>query len=343
MLFSIVEIVKRRKNNFVFTVSYILLTVMAVFRYGQLTDYPNYEFLYEHPDQVMQDPLFSLIEIWCTEIGLDFIGFNIVIELTIMLLAYPFFKNKCSKSVFSLLVFYCYAFLILPMSAIRQGICLAFLLFSYDLLVKKRYLWFYVISFVGVFFHVSMLIVFILGITYSKRFYNSNLMLWVVCGFAIVALITPDLSGYIPSSLSSRTMGEAGDSKLMQMLLRSILLIPILYFKPPYGTDGYFAKGIYIVGFCLYCLFSFAPSLASRMEYYFRVFWCLSGAYAIFSMKKTYVRNLFLILVVLVHSVLFFKNINSFIVQGEYNESVTALNFPYVSIFNQDELDDYKN
>ena len=60
-------------------------------------------------------------------------------------------------------------------------------------------------------------------------------------------------------------------------------------------------------------------------------------------MKKTYVRNLFLILVVLVHSVLFFKNINSFIVQGEYNESVTALNFPYVSIFNQDELDDYKN
>ena len=168
------------------------------------------------------------------------------------------------------------------------------------------------------------------------------MIIWIIVAFTLVAVFTPDLSSYIPSSLSDRSMGEKGEGKVVQLLLRLSLIIPLLIIKPSYGTDGYFSKGICIVGYCLYCLFIFAPTVAGRMEFYFRTFWCLFGAYVIFKVKKTYLYNLLLIFVILIHSILFFKNINSFIVQGDYNEKVSLYNFPYISIFDQDELENYK-
>jgi hypothetical protein len=48
-----------------------------------------------------------------------------------------------------------------------------------------------------------------------------------------------------------------------------------------------------------------------------------------------------LLVLIAVHVVLFFKNIGAAISQGDYVESVTVYNFPYISIFDKSEIDKY--
>jgi hypothetical protein len=59
--------------------------------------------------------------------------------------------------------------------------------------------------------------------------------------------------------------------------------------------------------------------------------------------EKSRLRELILMGIIMVHMVIFFKNMNAFISQGDYDpDKVTMFNFPYVSIFDEDELHDYK-
>ena len=166
-------------------------------------------------------------------------------------------------------------------------------------------------------------------------------------GFTLIlelfALVTPDLTVLFPAFFDGRSIGDAEDSRLVQIVIRLSLIAPVLYLKPQFGTLAYYAKAIYIIGYAVYCLFAFAPTMAGRLEYYFRVFMCLFVAYMIFAEEKSYWRELIMLGVIMIHVGLFFKNMNAFIFQGDYDpDKVTMFNFPYVSIFDEDELHDYK-
>ena len=55
-------------------------------------------------------------------------------------------------------------------------------------------------------------------------------------------------------------------------------------------------------------------------------------------MGKIYLGNLNLVSILMIHVVLFFKNINAAFSQGDYHEeTVTMYTFPYMSIFEEDE------
>ena len=63
----------------------------------------------------------------------------------------------------------------------------------------------------------------------------------------------------------------------------------------------------------------------------------------IFVEEKSRLHELVLLGVIMLHVVVFFKNMNGFISQGEYDpDKVTMFNFPFVSVFDQDELQYYK-
>lgn len=343
--FSAIEMSSYKKSVLWFNIVYVLMTLMVMFRYGQLTDYFNYEYLYDNPDSMgeWRDPLYFLMERSCIALGLGYNGFVFIVGGLTMALAYPFFSRYCEQSAAALLVFYCYVFLILPMSAMRQGICLGMLLWSYSLLIEGKKLWFYIIMLIGSLIHFSMLAVALIGLFHRKDWFNRGFAKWIVFGLTIFALVTPDLTQYIPDVLGDRSLGEYEDSRLVQMSIRVLLIIPVLFIKPEYGTHGYYAKAICIIGYCLYCCLAFSSLIAGRFEFFFRVFYCLFIAQVLFNMGKIYLDHFLLACILMIHVVLFFKNMNAAIDQGDYYEDkVTMYNFPYISIFEEKELENYK-
>ena len=352
--FSIVELVSSTKNKYVFNFAYLLMTLMAMFRYGQFADYFNYEILYDNPDQwgAFRDPLYFVVVKACKMVGIDYTYYVMILGVLTMRITYSFFSEVCEKSIISLLVYYCYAFLILPMSAMRQGLCLALLLWSYTYLVNQRKTLFYSVVLVASLIHFSMIFVFVLGMFYDKKWFNDNLILYVVIGLTFFAIFTPDLSTYIPELLSDRSASEYEDSRLIQVAIRASLIFPVMFVKPPYGSHGYFAKSICIIGYCLYCFFSFSSIISGRLEFYFRTFLCLYVAYIVFydvecgfggRVNSMFGRKGVLCIIVAVHSVLFFKNMYAAIDQCGYNtQKVTMFDFPYISIFDKNELEKYK-
>lgn len=334
-----------KKSILWFNIVYVLMTLMVMFRYGQLADYFNYEQLYNNPDSMgeWRDPLFFVFERISIGIGISYEGFVFIVGCLTMTLCYSFFSKICDRSAAALFIFYCYVFLILPMNAIRQGVCMGMLLCTYSSLIEGKKKLFYFIIIIGALFHFSMFAVVLIALFYKKDWYNRSFVKWVVLGLTIFALVTPDLTKYIPDVLGDRSLGEYEDSRLVQMSIRALLIIPVLFIKPEYGTHGYYAKAICIIGYCLYCIFAFSSLIAGRLEFYFRVFYCLFVAHVIFKMGKVYLNHLLLGCILMIHVVLFFKNMNAAIDQGDYYEDkVTMYNFPYVSIFDEEELENYK-
>lgn len=343
VFFSFLEIYSEKRNLLWFNVAYGLMSFMAIFRYGQLTDYFNYEINYEHPEYVIRDPLFSFVMENCNAMGMSYMWFAILMSALIMALSYPFFRSICQGSLVSLLIFYSYVFLILPMSAIRQALCLAFLLCGFPLLLENRKWLFYTIVIIGGFIHFSMFSVILIGLFYQKKWYNEWYVGPILLGFTFFALVTPDLTAYMPDFLGDKSTGEYQDSRLVQVALRFIIIAPLIFIKPEEDTLGYYAKAICLIGYCLYCFLSFSSLIAGRLEFFFRIFMSLFAASIIFSEKKVYMDKLLLGTIIMIHVVLFFKNMNSFIVQGDYNQDkVNMFNFPYISVFDKDELQNYK-
>ena len=342
--FSLIEIVTHKRNWLCFDAVYALMTFMVMFRYGQLSDYTGYEMVYEYPEMTgIADPLYFIIQEFFKLIGINYKGFVMIIGALTMGLSYPFLSKYCNKSIASLFIYYTYEFLVMPMSSIRQGLGVALLLYGFTLILEERRKAFYILVEIGSFIHVSLLSVLLIPFFYNKNFYNQWYVACALAGLSLFALVTPDLTVLFPAFFDGRSIGDAEDSRLVQIVIRLSLIAPVLYLKPQFGTLAYYAKAIYIIGYAVYCLFAFAPTMAGRLEYYFRVFMCLFVAYMIFAEEKSYWRELIMLGVIMIHVGLFFKNMNAFIFQGDYDpDKVTMFNFPYVSIFDEDELHDYK-
>ena len=92
VFFSSIEVVTGLRSRRWFNLSYILMTFMATFRYGQMDDYFNYNINYENPDIYMDiDPLFGLLILLFKSISLEYTVFVAIISLSCMLLSYRFF------------------------------------------------------------------------------------------------------------------------------------------------------------------------------------------------------------------------------------------------------------
>lgn len=365
---SLIEIYRRKKYKQLFLLIYVVMTLMAIFRFGQLGDYFDYYYLYHNPI-LLRDPLFIVYAMAFQLCNASYQFFLTITELICFGLAFPFFYKTCRCSCISLLVFYCYSFLTCPMSALRQAVCLSMLLCSYSMLVEKKRVLFFLIVGIGSLIHLSFFAVALIGLFYDKRFFNRPIIIVIALLATGVMLSGIDLTAVVISRVGfeNRSISEVSSGafdNLIQLALRLALMVPLLFFKPAYGTNGYYAKAICLIGYILYCLLASQSLVAGRIEYFFRTFLCLFVAelsrglgskYSFISVrfsprrkekptaKKAFsnMRVAVLSLFVLAHVVLFYKNMGGFIAQGAYKENVTIFNFPYISIFDKQAIDQY--
>lgn len=342
IFFGTIEMLTGKRSERWFNVSYLLMTIMATFRYGQMDDYFNYYINYEHPERFeLVDPLFGLLMSLFQFFSIGYPVFVAMLSLTCMLLSYRFFSKYCGYSCLSLLMFYSYTFMMCPMSSIRQGICLAMLLYMFPLLVEKRNKVFCFWVILGCFIHLSFIVTLILPILLKLKVYNKSVVIYVVLGLTVLAFLGISVSALLPIERITFYEEGEGNSIIIRMALRVLIIIPVLLFKPDEDTDGYYAKAICLIGYGLYCVMSFNDLVAGRLEYYFRSFIFLFAAFLVQNYLRTSRMLAHLSLLMLVHVFLWFKNIDAGIDRMAYKEGITAFNFPYISVFDKSELKEY--
>lgn len=324
---------------------------MVVFRQGQGTDYYNYMEIYKEVQYYASESWtylllkgdfgYSLINYLAQQLGISYKYFSALFSLLIMVLAYPFFYKHCTKSVIPLFFFYTTFYLVYPFSAIRQGFAMAILLgVLYSYLKEQRYFKYYIISILVTSIHLSFIITFILPFIYHRKINRKYLYLISLLSFVFLIVYNPfeKIALLFAQGRLDAYLVKESSTKYLAIIVRLLILIPL--FLIPEGT---YAKNlelnnlrnILICSFCIYSIFSFSDLTASRIETYFRMFEGLFYAKLIHETKLKKISIQLFSCYVLLSCILFVKNINAFIEQGNY-QNCNVFTYPYLSLFDSE-------
>lgn len=345
--------------TFIFKSLFSVLFLMAIFRYGQGQDYFNYEYIYGYIDTITRESLWGLFMF--PDIGYGFLNYLFILldlpyELFMgaftsitMIMFYLFLKKTCNCSMVALLIFYSIIFMIYPMSASRQGFCMAFFLsIMYPLLEKGNFKKYYLYLFFASTIHLSSIVLGILPIFYKVKITNKLLLMLFFVSFVFVFLKI-NLFSYIPLSFIQTRMvtymEEASSNQILAKIVRFMIVFPLLFIPSSVQKESnviVMNRILLVVGFFVYGLTSFSELMSSRLWGYFLGFECillskLSTKLYLFKHKQ-----LLLIYYVLIVGVLWIKDVNVALEQGKY-KNCNIVSYPYISIFEgKEELEFYR-
>ena len=374
-IFSIVELSNKRfrKSNFVFYVLSLVLTVMLCLRYGQGTDYIEYQIQFQiiNPDvetlvnQLEHGELgWFLMLLFFKKIGFNFDWFIIVLSLVMMTLTIKSIKRYSPYKILSLLLLYPTYFLTYYYSALRQGLVLClFIFFGIKLLLEKKLFRYFLLVIVLCLFHFSAFLLFFVPLVFSLK---KNVMLFLF----IVAFMLSIIIGY--SGLLTnifRAVGIHTDYLKIKISVQAIALRVIIYGFVYYLYSVYLKHCVqedltithlfnfYSLGLLMFLLFSFSSNLSQRVTMPLKAIEILLIPLLLSKIRlrdwkedlnnKSQLIHLInmssaiSILLIVIMNIELVKNIYSYIDQGNYLSWVNPINYPYISIFNKDKIWDY--
>lgn len=352
LIFTLIEIKEKKISSKIFKYSWIVLVLMVTLRQGQGTDYYNYLEIYKevtlYSSQsfwllfVQSDPGFRIICFFAIALGIPYEMFASLFSLWTMILIYPFFRIHCRKSVIALFIFYASSFYLIYMfSAIRQGFVIAvFLGKLYPLLLQNKRKSYYLLTILLSSIHLSSLVLLIVPYVYSRRIGRNALLLFSSIGviFMFVNPFEIVLSNLGFNRLDRYIVDEISSTKYLAILLRIIILIP-LFLLPKSIYRKYkelnIMRNFLFISFMIYAIFSFSELTASRLGIYFKVF---EGCFLALIIHQTYLKKIsyqICYCYILLTFLLFAKDINAFIDQGNY-KNCTMWTYPYLSIFDNE-------
>lgn len=361
LLFSIHEYFGKKNIKGVSTILFVILLLVVTFRYGQGTDYFSYIFLFSDSAEsfglaletkdfryINQEVGFAAISyLWVKTLNLSPEALSALYSAVSFILVWLFIRKYSTKPITCLFLYYCTFFLVYPFSGIRQAVCISiFIYYLIPLIHSRRYLKYYIYCTLLFLLHFSSIILFIIPIvnivkkyTLTQVFIISLIALGV--GLSLYSLLfsffgTLDLIG---SRVDLYTQKDSFE--ILSLLLRIIVFVPIMLTYKVYERNSIrdlFLK-IYILGFLLYLVFMSSSLISSRINVYMRYFEMIlivDLLVVVFRMKFN--RIISYTYIVLIMSVLYVKNIDSFIYQGAYNSNIKFINYPYVSVFNKKKI-----
>lgn len=372
---ALLEIINNNCYKVKFFVAFvIMLTLMLCLRYGQGTDYLAYEKSFisvNAKESIWANSLYHgelgwyMLMVIAKRAGMSFEMFVGVLSLVMMgFTSRVIFKYSPYKIV-SLFILYPTFYLTYYYSALRQGLVLSlFLGLGIEWLIDKKYVKYFFLIFILIFFHKSAIILF--ALPFVKKFKCVRLSGWV-----FVALIFALFIRYfrildnIAEQLSILSYFEVNIS-YSAILLRSLLFY-IAYKLHKFcliRKEDRIEKMLYdcyTVGFILYMMLAFSATLSQRMTMPLKATEILLFPVLVYKVKEIRAfgqkgKNklnilivgrfsvlLCVILLFLMLSVEMVKNINSYTVQGNYYSWVTAFNYPYISVFDKKKILDYRS
>lgn len=353
LLLACIEIYNKKINVKMFYLIYLVLTLMSILRKGQGSDYYNYQEIYREvsvyteqsvlPILLMKDPGFLLLNYVAQQCGVSYEWFSALCSFLIMLLLYPFFNKVCHKSMIPLFFYYANFYLIYSYSALRQGLALGILLGCvYPLLKERKFIKCAAIIFLTSLIHQSFLVCLLFILVYRIHV-DKKIMFILLTPFILNLLFSINVMGLIPMpGLFSRMdsyVQEGNSSSMMAILVRLIVLIP-LFLVPNrvYEQDENIrgVRNILACGFMVYSLFSFNDLISSRLAVYFRLFEGLFLSVLLYRASLKKIPKQLFIYFTCISMILFVKDINAFIEQGEY-ENCNVVTYPFLTVFDDDD------
>lgn len=349
-------------RRYEFKVLFVVLLLILILRFGQGTDYFAYRYIYNMLSPTRLD--LSRYERLHGEIGYllicnlfriakapfeVFVAFTAIFE---MVCFYRFAKVFQIDTPFTWVLAYPTLYLTYFFSAIRQGITTAiFLGILLPLLLEKKYRRYILVTLFCVSIH-SASIVFLLAIFMAKIKKVSTIQYCCIgawlAGFILTTAPARTLIMSLGISSINYYLYAGTDVSILSVAERIffIAIISMLYeliCKRKKMNDTYRTLFLcYLLAMSLYGVFVGYSLISSRLGGVMRFVELYLLVYGIKLMElrtKAFVVTFFIVL----ETFMLTKNINAYITEGNYKDSITVTLYPYVSVFNEDMIYKVKN
>ena len=347
----------RKLRNIEFFILMFFLFLMLALRFGQGSDYFAYQYIYNSMSSESIDTsnyksihseygylfLCNLFRI----IDLPFEAFIAFTALLEMYCLYRFAKKFKLDTPCILLWIYPTMYMTYFVSAIRQGIVISiFLGILLPLLFEKKHIKYFFVSCLCLSIHTVSVVLFV--IPFIVRIKRISLM-QSFCFFSWVlgiALLIPSVNKLIVNlgiSGISYYMKEGAEVLFLPICERIffVTLISLFYMKiyKANKITGLYQKMylIYLFSMAIFGLFIGYNNIASRLAGTIRF---VELYLVIITIRQMRIDNkvAFISLFIVIESIMFVKNIYSYIDQGGYMESISLFSYKYVSIFDSEEI-----
>ena len=232
-----------------FHACFILLALMACFRYGQGTDYIGYYAFYKQFESSLASggSFFSGF----TEYGFRFMMYLAILVKTpywlfmmivtgiMMGLCYIFLRRSCDCSMVALLLFYIFFYMVYGLSITRQGLATSFFLcFAYPILEKdemkyRNIIWYELLVFCSSLFHASILVLAALPFVNRVNMSSTAYLLgFIACVGLLLAKI--NVLSYLPiGSLAARMefYGSTNNTNYLALFSRTFVILPLIFYR----------------------------------------------------------------------------------------------------------------
>lgn len=321
-----------------------LITLMLCFRYGEGSDYPTYQMMYnafsndtwygflDYADYTKYREVGYRFLSWLfSSRGVPFAVFAAIIAVSEAPLLYRFLDRYCAgMRCMGLLLLYPVFIFIYQFSGLRQGITIAvFLGLMLPLYERKKWVLYFLLAAFCVLFHRISLLFFLLPLAYFIKERIAEIILGgsIACSVAI-GIYLYIRKGYWGISLSGY---------IFRIVILVIIMILYRRFRP---TD--LERAIYSIlclGMAGYALLSSYPLIAGRCYDEIRFL----AVIPVISFLRGSKRLILLLgegVLIFYTGFFLWKNL-TVRCQSGMKDSVNAFNYPYITVFEKERLYDY--
>lgn len=341
---------------------FLLLTLMLSLRYGQGTDYFSYRLMYDRtPENFLK--LFTYygfqaeygwrIIFWVFRLfGQPFPAFIFVLSIAEMALLFRFVQRFCKRRMLALFLCYHTLYLTWFFSALRQGLVMAlFLGLLLEWLLQKKYLHYCVgCVLCGLLHGVGYLL--LVAVIVDTKLLSSLKWQLILVGAAWAAgllVATGIFDGFLPKILPGSVAAYYSKKglSLFAMAERLVSYAITLYMFWICGRQGANSDRmmrlmqIVTLGMVVYGGFVWLPLVASRLGVLFKM--VEIAIWSSLLLNRDLLGKLKVAFCICLVLVMYTKNIASHIREGQYNDHVNVINFPYVSVFDTKEITQYRS
>lgn len=350
----------RTAEKIEFWFCFLILTGILVFRYGQGSDYFGYRYnYYKISDAAITFPNYDVhgetgYQLVCNIfriLHIPFEGLIAFISILQMGFLLVFLKRYKVAYPFALLLIYPTLYLTYLASGMRQGLAIAvFLGVLLPLLENRRYFAYIVGTLLCMTFHTVSVVFLVLLIPMKIRKVSTLQILTVLAWLAGCILSTQEGQSLIMALGISKLnyyLGNGASISLAAVAERLLFtgIITWLYLKLcKIGkcSDRFrFAYSCYLMAMALYGGLLWNELVASRTTSMLRFIEIYLLIYGIQQMRRGS-RYLLVVILVAFETFMTVKNIQAAIDQGPYVQEVTVATYPYVSVFNSQDIYKYR-
>lgn len=228
--------------------TFILLWLIAGFRYKVGDDFLNYEYGYNHPDAIIYEPIWYLITEFLRYMGLSSQSFFLFTSFIIILFVTQGIKKMSPNYFMSICIFIVTLLYFESMNLIRQYAAMSVCLLAFYYRYNHKYFKYMLLLVLAISFHVTAIIcipIFELAlIKYNRYLLSSIILLSLSFGSIISSFIISLLSNIMDSSIpyfSYLTKDEVKiSSGLYQYFINFLTLFFLFFENQKYKQDKFF-------------------------------------------------------------------------------------------------------